>query len=523
MGPRKILFLIFAGQLLLLAALGWHFRHALNPDAVAYLQLAKHYAEGNWGLAVSGYWGSGISWLLALGFKLGMPALVVARIGMALSALIFVWGTAKFYKVVLLPGGWRLGGIAWAAVVSAWWSVQFITPDLLLGGIMLLAVSQMLSPDWSRNPMRAVGAGWWWGVGYLIKPVALPLGGLLVLFFGLRAYGTDRNAIRNIVRSALFTVLLMFLVASPWIMVLSQKYGRLTVSTTPGISHTLTGPTDQDRYHPFARQFHSPEVGRITSWEEPSRMAYHHWSPLENWSYARHQFKVLVQHAGVWLALVTSINLGAFAAFWAWWRSPRRSAARRRLSGMGLLPLALGLIYLPYYFTLTEQRFFYATLPVFFAGLVLMASAKSPTTGLTWRWRKLAVWVCVTIPILAQIGWMGDRTATAGEVAWQLSARMRQANLIGPVAGSANLAGGRTGLYVAFHLQQPWCGDMLSPTPDDIVRSGAKFFLVRRDSVLAELLRNNPLFQSQDARLFGAAPAAAHGPVEVFEIRPRAN
>ena len=49
--------LIFSGQIGLLAILGWYFRHALNPDAVAYLRIASYFSEGKFDLAVSGYWG----------------------------------------------------------------------------------------------------------------------------------------------------------------------------------------------------------------------------------------------------------------------------------------------------------------------------------------------------------------------------------------------------------------------------------------------------------------------------------
>src|SRR5204862_241539 len=75
-------------------------------------------------------------------------------------------------------------------------------------------------------------------------------------------------------RSLAITLAMFACVAGLWMLVLSNKYGKPTFSTTARIAHALAGPGVGDRYHPTFRTFHEPESGRVTSWEDPTSMPY---------------------------------------------------------------------------------------------------------------------------------------------------------------------------------------------------------------------------------------------------------
>ncbi|MGC3959331.1 MAG: hypothetical protein QM813_15730 [Verrucomicrobiota bacterium] len=507
--------LLLAGQIGLLTILGWHFRHALNPDAVAYLRIASYFSEGKFALALSGYWGPLLSGLIAAGQLCGLEGLVAARLVMGLSAVFFLWSSQQIFVALQLPERWRLPGLILAALASAWWSVQFITPDLLLAAVLLCAASRMLQEDWLASHKAALQTGAFWGLAYLVKAIALPLGFLAIAVHCGRLIWERKVSWRAALRSSGTSMIAMMVIASPWVLALSAKYGQLTFSTAPPITYTLTGPPDQDRYHPFARTFHQPEPGRITSWEEPSRMEYHHWVPWENWSYARHQIKVLAEHCLTLAVLWTSLNAAALMLAGIWLRQLLRSRGHSPFSDVLWLPVCVAAIYLPCFFTFTEQRFFYVSLPIFFVGTVRWLV---PSESVASRGRMWILGLLVAIPLLMQVGLFQDRTATAGRVAAQLADRFRAAQLTGPLAGSANLPGGRTGLYLAFLLQQSWHGDKLAPTLDEIAASRARYFVVRRATPLAAQLQADARFEGLDARLFGEENTAALCPVQVFEI-----
>ena len=515
---RRVFGFVLAGQVLLLLALGWHFRDALNPDAVAYLELARHYADGQWQLAVSGYWGAGLIWGLALLLKCGLAPLVAARLLMGLSALLFLWGARCVYEAVGLSGRARLWALTLTGLFSAWCSVQFITPDLLQAAVWLFVVCLLRRETWWQRPGQSVEVGLLCGLAYLIKAIALPVGVLLIFGFAVRDGWRSRSNRRRIALAAARSLITMLIVASPWIVVLSVKYQRLTFSTTPAVTHTLTGPNDVDRYHPYVRAFYLPQAGRITNWEEPSLMSYHTWSPWENWRYARHQAAVVLHNIRTELLLATSLNLGALWLVWAWWRGG--PGLRRNLTGLLILPAVLALVYLPCYFTLAEQRFFYVAFPLLYAGVWLTLRAWGDSAAAWRRWQEVVTVGGAALPLLLQILLVGDRGRMAGQEAIRLAGAMQRAGLVGLLAGSANLPGGRTGLYVAFHLQQPWCGDKLNPTPTEIARSPAQFFFVRRASALARALAADSRFQDLDQPLDMAGGDGIRSPVQVFGVLP---
>lgn len=112
---------LFALQIAGLLVGAWNFRDALNPDGVAYLQIASHYTHGQTGLAISGHWGPLLSWLMAPLLMAGLPPLVTARLVMALSGVVFIGMPAHLLQGKtweIIPMGHVDHGRAFRAVVG---------------------------------------------------------------------------------------------------------------------------------------------------------------------------------------------------------------------------------------------------------------------------------------------------------------------------------------------------------------------------------------------------------------------
>ena len=132
---------LFLGQALLLGIAAVRNAHQLNPDAIAYCRIAGYYAAVEWDLAVTGYWGPLLSWLMVPLLKLGCAPLVAARVVMAASGVVFLAGAVSVFRAFRLPPKALLAG-AWMALGwSIFWSVRNISPDLLLAGLVSLALA----------------------------------------------------------------------------------------------------------------------------------------------------------------------------------------------------------------------------------------------------------------------------------------------------------------------------------------------------------------------------------------------
>lgn len=529
---------LFAAQAVLLAVAAWRNLHQLNPDGIAYIRIAGYYAAGQTELAVSGYWGPLLSWLMVPLLKVGVAQLVAARVVMALSGVVFLVGAVAVFRAFRLPRLPLLFGAWVAAGWSVFWSVRNITPDLLMAGLVGLALSATMElflscsrrgeeADLPNSKFRipnsefgirllisAATAGGWWGMAYLAKAVALPFGVLVSGALAVLAL-SGRRDLRAMIGARLGLVwLCTAIVAGPWIGVLTLHYGKFTFSTTGPIAHALVGPGPKAGSHPAMTTLRQPDGGRMTQWEEPSRMAYERWSPLASEENFRHQLGVIAGNVGGcwdWLAPWNAWVNGAGLPAWRRWLGAfdlfgigglavlvaaacvvrnRNRLRRVRWTWAAIPVVVLGGLYLPFFVMPEDSRYFYPAWPCLWlmawAGLAAM-----PRGEVRWFGSR-AVAVAFAIPSMVWCGVaLNGLPNPAAARALQLSAHLREDRVAGPFAGSAALPGGRTGLYTVFLLGGRWLGDDPQAGPEDFAKVGAHVVFVRRGSpAFASFVKN---------------------------------
>jgi hypothetical protein len=513
---------LFAVQAALLAVAAVRNLHQLNPDAIAYCRIAGYYAGGQWELAVTGYWGPLLSWLMVPLLKAGCAPLTAARVVMAVSGVVFLAGAVAVFRAFRLPPKAMLAGASIAAGWSVFWSVRNISPDLLLAGLAGLAMAATLravlapcrqfalaasngevAATASRQHERAIAAGMWWGLAYLAKAVALPWAVLVTAGFALFATGGRPELRRELAARLGVTWLCLALVAGPWVAALSLHYGKFTFSTTGPIAHALAGPGEESRYHPAMVTLHTPDAGRVTQWEEPSRMAYRFWSPFASGESFRHQFGVVMRNFKTmfewlapfeawlsanerplwrrWLGTFDLLGFGALAIVLLVshpayvWRCCNLRRGRMAVLVIGLLA---GL-YLPFFVMAEDNRYFYPAWPcLWVAALAALPRKRS------WRGRLFSL---VTASFAATaVLWCGAALRglpnPAAEAALRLGSELKAAGQAGPLAGSGLLPGGRAGLYTAFLLGERWLGDEPEAAPDRCAAAGARVVMRARES-----------------------------------------
>ncbi|MHB1305669.1 MAG: hypothetical protein ACYC23_01150 [Limisphaerales bacterium] len=520
--------LILGVQVLLLAWAAVANRHLLNTDAVAYLRLAEYYANGSLDLAVSGYWGPLLSWLVAGMMSLGVPALIAARVVMAASALGFAGACHFLLSRLNIPGGLVRGGTALAALATVPWSVAQISPDLLQGALVLMALGCVLSSRWPTSPQLAVASGFWWGLAYLGKAIALPWGAATMVTVAAIRWFRIPAARRTVGVNGALALGSLLVVVLPWVVVLTLKYGWPTFSTSARIAHAIAGPSDADRYHPFARTFHQPAVGRVTAWEDPSLMPYRHWSPWEGGEAFRHQAQVCLANVKTIFQLVGSIDLMRLG--WAGmlggilFGGVAGSRGENQSWRWLAVPCAwLVLAYLPVAVGPRDERYFFVAWPLLFGAFAGFAAARRWLDS-QQGWRRLVVIGALAIsfggPALTELPQsLVGRPDPASEVARDLSGRMKRAGIEGSIAGSGLIAGGRAGLYLAYLDGRRWLGDQPDAGAADYFDAASDLVVVnRRQPVRLELDRDSR-FESLDPFLFARPDDPEAYPLKVFRIR----
>lgn len=530
MPSRALRAICLAVFTLLLAAAALRSAHVLNPDGVAYIRIGQYFARGDLRLAISGYWSPLLSWMIAVVLRFGLGPLPAARLAMAISAMVYVAGCGAVLRKGPTVSWVRRAGVLIAAVAATSWSADLITPDLLAGGLISIAVARLMAIPGGQT-IDSVVAGIAFGLAYLAKAVALPFALLATLAYAILAIRRDRTSASAIIRSASLSLIVTLVVALPWIGILSTHYGTLLFSTSGPINHALAGPPPLERSHPSFRTIERPEAGRITSWEEPSGMPYAAWSPFSSAANLRYQCLLLVRNIGTFLGMLdefgSSIAILALAVL---------ALARRRegLLPVGRLPAQwffvpialLVALYAPLHIDRENLRFFYSLLPFLFTigmeGIEMLAS--SDRTG-----RKIRI--AATVAGLLLFAWaplarlasvlIGRRPA-ASEIAFEASEALRRNGISGPVVGGAGAIQGVPGLDVAFFIDQPWYGDLPQPSATAYEKSGARIAVVPRWSSVARELGEDARVKDLDSIVFPDAAARTGSEIKLFALPPPA-
>ena len=152
-----------------------------------------------------------------------------------------------------------------------------------------------------------------------------------------------------------------------------------------------------------------------------------------------------------------------------------------------------------------------------------VCALRFPNHARAIRWLGAAlVTLSFGLPALSQLPFaLGGIPDPASTVARVLAARLTQARISGPVAGSALVFGNRTGLFLAFHLDQPWYGDEPNASVDGFTRSGARLVAVNRHQPIAGELETDPAFRDLDGQLFTSKEEAEAYPVKLYEVLGR--
>ena len=490
---------------------------------MAYLRVAGYYLHGQTDLAVSGYWGPLLSWLMTPLLALGFSPLPAARVVMALTAVFFLRSCLSVFRAFELPESLqRLG--AWLAVaVSVCWSVENITPDLLAAGLIGYAVSFMVRPRWHEQLSSALWVGILWGLAFLAKAAAFPLALIVTTGMTVVWWSSGVRDGKKIGCSMLATLLGFAIVVGPWVAVISAKYHHFTVSRSAQLNHAMVGPADVERFYPLDRGLQAPEAGRVTFWEDLD-LPYPDWSPLASVANAQRQLRIILRNTPRVVFMLTCV-CGLFPVLLVIFvaklfrAESRRTMARERWWWAWVPVVALGATYLSGNLLISEQRYFYAAFPFLFVLCVGTFLSWKPAGAAPRQPRCMACAVALffLLPTLARPTVWRPPGTTAGGCAWTLAKKLSALNITGPVASDAQMHGGRAGMYVAFHLGVSWYGDAQQSSAAEFEQSRARLVIVNRNFPVCAELNRNTNFIDLDPRLFGSPDEAARFPLKAYQ------
>jgi len=288
---------IFLTYLIFALIFGFAYRYAMNPDGISLIRLAGYIAEGNFQQSITSGWSPLFSWLMSPFLYFGFDGLTSARISISLCGaglLLSAWLMSLRFD---LSQNMRLIAVLIAALLIAFWTIQFIAADVLFAALILCYLFLTTEPNVLKNSKIPFFCGIAGGFSYLAHHYAFPffLAHFPAILF-LRGY-IDRNKegfpLKKVLISWGVGITGFFIIASIWVAVVSVKYGHFTISSKGSVAHASLGP--KGKGHPFfSGGLYKPKDDyAIHVFEDPSEVDFKTWSPFESKEYFIHQLKLI--------------------------------------------------------------------------------------------------------------------------------------------------------------------------------------------------------------------------------------
>ena len=276
----------------LVCFVGFAQRDQINPDGIAYVRNALYLSQGKWADSVSGYWSPLLSWSIAPLLYFYLDGLYSARLALGAWGVIMIVGAFAFVRrCTPLAFPWDMVVVTLVALVTVDWATCRITPDLPLGAVLTWYFCLTARSDILLHRRTQFLAGITGGIAYLVKGYAFPfflahysLTILLHFLFRRSAESKLQSA-----KAWLVGMLGFWLIAAPWVGVVSWKCGQLTIALPGRFNHVATGPAEFREELDKAFFAATPLPGRITTWETPEIFHYKDWSPLASPLFFLHQ------------------------------------------------------------------------------------------------------------------------------------------------------------------------------------------------------------------------------------------
>lgn len=258
----------------------------IRADGLSYLDVAQAYLRHDWSTALNGYWGPLYSGLIAVMLRLtrvsGPEEFAAVRAVNFLITVFCVYAFSKFWRAIanwgrhcgrgdaplaeVSPLGWVLLGYVLVLAKTAW-LVDEVTPDILVAGIVLLAIAQLLSLDEfnhgsdTHGLFRYVRFGFLLAVGFYAKAIFFYFG-----LFVLAALVIQGIRSRNY-RGPITAVLVCTVFVAPFVVSLTHARRHFTVGDSGWLNYTWFVDGTETKTWAANSEIHAPlpfYPGRVT-------------------------------------------------------------------------------------------------------------------------------------------------------------------------------------------------------------------------------------------------------------------
>jgi hypothetical protein len=277
-----------------------YFLFITGVDGICYLSIAQKYASGDILNAINGYWSPLFSWLIVPFILKGYTPLSTLIASKILSLII---GLFTLLGLFCLSCRFKMNKTVktlfiFSLIIPILCFVYTeLTPDLLMSGALIYCLVFLLDPNYPNSSFNGLMCGFTGALAYLSKSFAFPFFLALFVLFSILYYFKKFKEDKKVVKNLVLGLTIFFLISGSWALILSEKYGKLTIGTSGEYNYNALGP-DMQLHHPMNMfgVVKPPNKSAVNGWEDPSYVKLKPWNPFESWSHFQYQLKIIEEN-----------------------------------------------------------------------------------------------------------------------------------------------------------------------------------------------------------------------------------
>lgn len=434
-----------------------HYQYQIDPDGVSYIGIAQKYLRHDFGNAINGYWGPLFSWLLTPFLATGTRPLLAAKLLSIIIGLVVIIQSNELIKIMQINQLFRTILLYIIALFTIYCAFTETSPDLLLIFFALAFLNTVLSPAYQHSKYAGVKCGILGAGLYFTKSYGLPFFMAIFiitnLIFYLRTKDGQKRAI--ILRNFITGLAVCSLIAAGWIALLSDKYGRFTVSTSANYNHVVVGPKSLGHPMHIKGLLDPPNNTAISVWEDISYTKVSNWSVFDSIGSLIHQIKIALNNIGSIITKITQFSVFSLIILSAAVVYLVKQGKRMVEDNLLYLLLTAAVLYSGYLMFLVEPRYIWLSYILIFVCGAKLLDIYSKKFQISKQLRTVLVVIFAASFAIYPVQKLYSRRETGKEI-YDLSNRLSYLNIEGRIASSGYW--GKT-LHLSFYNNWRYYGE----------------------------------------------------------------
>ena len=208
-----------------------YYQYGVNTGTIAFFTIAQKYIRGDFGNALVGGFTPLPSWLLIPFLKLGLaPVLAMRILNLIIGVVILIGVRELSYQFEMTEKIRKIIIFAAVPIVLHFTLTEHI-PDLLIVSALVWYLNVIFNTDYPDSAYKGILCGTIGAFGYLGKAFMFPFFISHFLLLNILHYFRTKEKWKKVLRNAILGYIAFFIISGPWIIVLSNKYNKITFDT----------------------------------------------------------------------------------------------------------------------------------------------------------------------------------------------------------------------------------------------------------------------------------------------------